>query len=97
MDKFLLNSKLNPKLEPTWKGFLAIFSAWLLEEDLPFTVGEAPGLARLFEYVDVPFGLPSDTTVCNELAKIFSAPHATVVEELLVCTLYWVPKIYLVF
>lgn len=84
MEGFLREGKLNPKIEPTRKGFLQIFSAWLLEEDLPWTTGESPGLARLFKYLQVRFPLPSDTTVRNTLAHIFSTLHATVVEELAV-------------
>ncbi|KAF8142376.1 hypothetical protein K438DRAFT_1450176, partial [Mycena galopus ATCC 62051] len=53
------------------KGFLTIFSAWLLEDDLPFTTGETPGIQRLFKYLKCKFLLPSDTTVRNTLARIF--------------------------
>lgn len=82
MEDFLLEGKLNPKLEPTRSGFLKIFSAWLLEQDLPFNTGEAPGLHRLFKYLEIRFLLPTDTAVRNTLAKIFIELHATVVEEL---------------
>jgi hypothetical protein len=85
MEDFLLEGKLNPKIEPSRAGFLKIFAAWLLEEDLPFTTGEAPGIKRLFEYLHVKYQLPSDTTVRNQLAHIFTSLHATVVEELSVC------------
>jgi hypothetical protein len=44
MEDFLLEGKLNPEIEPTRVGFLKIFAAWLLEEDLPFTTGESPGI-----------------------------------------------------
>ncbi|KZP08160.1 hypothetical protein FIBSPDRAFT_670922, partial [Athelia psychrophila] len=60
------------------KGFLQIFSAWLLEDDLPWTTGESPGLKRLFEYLHVRFSLPSDTTVRNTLAQIFITLHETI-------------------
>jgi hypothetical protein len=84
MEDFLLEGKLNPKIEPTCAGFLKIFAAWLLEEDLPFTMGESPGIKWLFEDLHVKYQLSSDTTVCNQLAHIFLTLHATVVEELLV-------------
>jgi len=82
MENMLLEGKLNPKIESTQKGFLKVFAAWLLEEDLPFTMGEAPGLKRLFHYLDIKYQLPSDTTVRNQLAHIFASLHSTVVEEL---------------
>jgi hypothetical protein len=84
MEEFLLNGKLNPKLDPTRKGFLQLFAAWILEQDLPFTTGETPGLKVLFEYLQIKFVLPSDTTVRNTLTHIFATLHATVVEELAV-------------
>ncbi|KAH9939193.1 hypothetical protein B0H21DRAFT_698533, partial [Amylocystis lapponica] len=37
MEKFLEDGKLNPHKDPTQKGFLCLFAAWILEEDLPFT------------------------------------------------------------
>ena len=82
MEEFLLEGKLNPKVEPTRTGFLKLFAGWLLEQDLPFTTGEAPGLKRLFEYLEIKYQLPSDTSVRNTLAHIFASLHATVVEEL---------------
>jgi hypothetical protein len=91
MEAYLLEGKLNPKIEPTRAGFLKLFAGWLLEEDLPFTTGEAPGLKRLFAYLDVKYQLPSDTTVRKTLAHVFASLHATVVEELSVrlwCILY---------
>lgn len=84
MQKYLEDGKLNPKHEPTRKGFLRLFAAWILEEDLPFVTGEAPGLHRLFEYLQVRFELPTDTTVRNTLAHIFADLHAEVVKELAV-------------
>lgn len=82
MEEFLLEGKLNPKIEPTRAGFMKLFASWLLEEDLPFTTGEAPSLKRLFEYLEVKYQLPTDTAVRNTLAHIFATLHATVVEEL---------------
>ncbi|KAF7360903.1 Eukaryotic translation initiation factor 3 [Mycena sanguinolenta] len=72
MEQFLIDGQLNPTIVPTQKGILTIFSAWLLENDLPFTTGETPGIQRLFKYLKCKFLLPSDTTVRNTLAPIFS-------------------------
>jgi hypothetical protein len=82
MEQFLLERKLNPAIVPTKKGFLRIFCAWILDEDLPWTTGESPMLKNLFKYLNVNYGLPSDTTVCNELSKIFIELHHDVVSEL---------------
>jgi hypothetical protein len=82
MEDYLAEGKLNPKMFPTKAGFLKHFAAWLIEEDLPFTTGEAPGLLRLFKYVDVTYQLPSDTTVRNVLTKIYAELHGEVVREL---------------
>ncbi|KAJ7725138.1 hypothetical protein DFH07DRAFT_694107, partial [Mycena maculata] len=45
--------------------FLKIFAAWIIEDDLPFTTGETPGIRRFHFY------LPSDTSVHNTLAKMY--------------------------
>ena len=82
MQDLLLKEKLNPKIKPTHAGFLNIFAVWLLEEDLPCTTGKSPGTQWLFEYFQVKYQFPSDTTVCNQMAHICSTLHATIVEEL---------------
>ena len=69
---------------PTKAGFLKHFTAWLIEEDLLFTTGEAPGLHRLFKYLEITYQLPSDMTVRNVLARIYAEPHGEVIHELLV-------------
>ncbi|KAK7047043.1 hypothetical protein R3P38DRAFT_3423826 [Favolaschia claudopus] len=71
MEEFLISGQLNPAIVPTRKGFLTIFSAWILEDDLPFTTGETSGIKRLFQYLKCKFVLPSDTLVRNTLARIF--------------------------
>jgi hypothetical protein len=79
MALYLKEGELNPAIEPTQKGFLRLFSAWILDESLPWTTGEAPSLHILFKYLKIRFILPSDTTVRNQLAKIFAELHAKVV------------------
>lgn len=85
MEEFLKEGALNPALDPTQKGFYKVFAAWILEDDLPFTTGETSGIKRLFKYMQSRFSLPSDTTVRNELARIFSHLHGTVKNELKAC------------
>ncbi len=82
MADMLKEGKLNPKIEPSRAGFLRVFAAWILDDDLPFTTGETLSIKRLFDYLHIKFQLPSDTTVRNTLAKIFITLHGTVVEEL---------------
>ncbi len=84
MEAYLKEGALNPALEPTQIGFQRLFAAWLFEDDLPFTTGESPGLARLFKYLKINVLLPSDTTVRNTLGRIFIDLHGTVVRELTV-------------
>jgi hypothetical protein len=84
MAAYIEEGKLNPAHHPTKKGFLRHFAAWILEDDLPFTTGETPGIRRLFQYLQVTYSLPSDTAVRNQLAKIYVHLHGEVVKELAV-------------
>lgn len=79
MDDYLNEGKTNPSIEPTYLGFRRIFSAWLIDEGLPWTTGEAPALKKLFKYLKIDFNLPSDTTVRKELDSIFNELEAKVV------------------
>ena len=63
MDAYLKEGELNPEIVATYKGFLRIFAAWIFDESLPWTTGEAPTLQMLFKYLRVAYPLPSDTTV----------------------------------
>jgi hypothetical protein len=84
MARYMEEGQINPETVPTQKGFYRIFAAWILDESLPWTTGEAPTLRALFKYLKVHFLLPSDTTVRNYLAHIFNELHQTVVRELAV-------------
>ncbi|KAI9450260.1 hypothetical protein F5148DRAFT_1290930 [Russula earlei] len=81
MAEYLKAGKLNPAIMPTQKGFLRLFSAWILDESLPWTTGKAPSLDILLKYLKVKFILLSDTTVRNQLGKIFLELHGKVVHE----------------
>ena len=82
MADYIEEGKLNPKIEPTRSAFLKIFAAWILEDDLPFTTGETPGIGRLFKFMGCKYTLPSDTTVRHTLDNIFTILHCAVVKEL---------------
>jgi len=74
--------KLNPKTYPTKAGFLRHFAAWLIE-DLPFTTGEAPGLHRLFKYLEITYqtSLGHDSSQCSR-KNFMLRLHGEVVREL---------------
>jgi hypothetical protein len=81
MESFLKEGELNPEVIATYKGFLRIFSAWIIDESLPWSTGEAPTLQMLFRYLKITYQLPSDTTVRNQLVHIFEELHGKVVRE----------------
>jgi len=81
MEVFLKQGELNPEVTATYAGFLRIFAAWIIDESLPWTTGEAPTLQMLFKYLKVIYALPSDTTVRNQLVRIFEELHGKVVHE----------------
>ena len=81
MEMYLKEGELNLEIITTYKGFLHIFLSWIFNKSLPLTTGEAPTLQMLFKYLKVTYPLPSDTTVCNQLAIIFAELHGKVVRE----------------
>ncbi|KAF5372081.1 hypothetical protein D9758_005095 [Tetrapyrgos nigripes] len=82
MEQFLKAGKENPGNKPTYQGFLQVFSAWIFEDDLAFTVGESPACKRVFDYLKIKFKLPTDTTVRKTLDSIVESLHSTVVREI---------------
>lgn len=89
MENYLREGKLNPALNPTQIGFNRVFAAWIIEDDLAFTTGESPGIQRLFDYIGSRFGLPSDTTVRNTLAKLYCEMFETIKSELAVSIFFF--------
>lgn len=88
MASYLKEGKLNPQVVATYKGFLCIFAAWILDKSLPWTTGEAPTLRMLFKYLKVNYELASDTTVHNQLVHVFEELHGKVVREFAVLLQY---------
>lgn len=84
MKEYLKEGALNLAIIATQKGFLHIFSAWILDKSFPWTTVEAPTLHALFKYLKIKFTLPSDTTVRNQLAQIFIELHGKVVKAFMV-------------
>jgi hypothetical protein len=89
MENYLRVGKLNPALNPTQIGFNRVFAAWIIEDDLAFTTGESSGIQRLFDYMGSRFGLPSDTTVRNTLAKLYCEMFETIKSELAVSIFFF--------
>ena len=85
MEAYLKEGELNPEVIATYKGFLHIFSASIINESLPWTAGEAPTLQMLFIYLKITYQLPSDTTIHNQLAHIFEELYGKVIHEFAVC------------
>jgi len=81
MREYLRDGELNPAITTTQTWFYHLFAAWILDESLPWTAGEAPTLQMLFKYLKVNFILSTDTTVWNHPAKIFVELHGKVVRE----------------
>ncbi|KAJ6625138.1 hypothetical protein B0H10DRAFT_2212148 [Mycena sp. CBHHK59/15] len=82
MEDFLVEGKLNPTINTTQKNFYKIFSAWIIEDDLLFSTGETVGINRLFRFMHSRYELPSDTTVHNTLAKMYTEMYDTLISEL---------------
>ncbi|TDL22028.1 hypothetical protein BD410DRAFT_695514, partial [Rickenella mellea] len=59
MAEYMLEGILNPQVIPTQRGFVRLITAWILEEDLPFTTAQMGGFARLLKYLSVHFILPT--------------------------------------
>lgn len=79
MAAYLKRGELNPQVIPSQTGFLRLFAAFVLDESLPWTIGEAPSLHLLFKYLKISFTLPADSTVRNYLTKIYNELHGKVV------------------
>jgi hypothetical protein len=84
MGDFLIEGKLNPAINSTQGNFLKIFAAWIIEDDLPFTTGETPGIERLFAFLRTRYHLPSDTSVRNALAEMYIDMYNLIKSELAV-------------
>jgi hypothetical protein len=88
MTQWLKDVGIDCDAMPSRKNFLYHFAAWLLEEDLPWTTGEAPSLKRLFKWLQIKYELPSDTTVRNVVAELYALLHGEVVKALAVSNLF---------
>jgi hypothetical protein len=61
----------NPMIPDTQAGFNQLFCEWVIQTDQPFTVGEAPSLAKLFCFVNVSLNfIKSFTRLLGVLGKV---------------------------
>ncbi|KAJ7909790.1 hypothetical protein B0H13DRAFT_1582110, partial [Mycena leptocephala] len=70
MGDFLIEGKLNPAINSTQGNFLKIFAAWIIEDDLPFTTGETPGIERLVRNALAKMYIDMYDLIKSELAAI---------------------------
>ncbi|KAI4293675.1 hypothetical protein K525DRAFT_174621, partial [Schizophyllum commune Loenen D] len=62
-------------------GFNRVFASWCFVDGMPFSAGETTAAARMFAYIKCNFSLPSDTTVRNQVARIFLDLRAASVQS----------------
>jgi hypothetical protein len=84
MQEMVRQGLLNPMVPITQNGFNRHFAAWLVEDNLPWTTGESPGLRRVFWYIKCKLELPSDTTVRQHVTLLYVELLRSVVNELTV-------------
>lgn len=92
MADFIEEGKKNPAIVPTQEGFTNHICRWIVAAHLPFTIAESEEFKAIFEYLKIPFKLPTDTTVSKKLHKMHTELKDTVVRELSVIdhsTRFW--------
>jgi hypothetical protein len=83
MDNFSARGIQNPAKVVTNKGFREHLVKGLIEDDLPYSLGEKPGMQKLFRYV-LPRGIssPSHQTVRRDLDKLYDKVNEKVNQKL---------------
>jgi len=77
----------NPEKKVTRKGFREFMVKGIVEDDLPYSLGEKGGMSKLFEYV-LPrgFAIPSHQTVRHDLDILYEKLNTKVNTQLKVST-----------
>jgi hypothetical protein len=72
MDNFSIRGLQNPTKAVTSKGFRERLVKGIIEDDLPYSLGEKAGMSKLFEYL-LPRGIstPSHQTVRRDLDMLY--------------------------
>jgi hypothetical protein len=88
MDGFSARGIDNPAKAVTSKGFREYLVKGIIEDDLPYSLGEKAGMSKLFEYV-LPRGIttPSHQTVRRDLDILYEKLNEKLNKELKVSTL----------
>ena len=85
MQKFNERGCENPAREVTQKGFRQHFVKAIIEDDLPYSFGEKPGIQKCFLYI-LPKGYPilKHQTVRRDLDLLYSEMNVRISLMLLV-------------
>ena len=72
MDRFSARGLQNPAKAVTRKGFWEHLVKGIIEDDLPYSLGEKAGMSKLFEYL-LPYGMstPSHQTIRRDLDVLY--------------------------
>jgi hypothetical protein len=73
MDRFSARGLQNPEKTITNKGFRERLVKGIVEDDLPYSLGEKSGMSKLFDYL-LPRGIstPSHQTVRRDLSVLYN-------------------------
>jgi hypothetical protein len=83
MDNFSARGLQNPAKTVTSKGFRERLVKGIIEDDLPYSLGEKPGMSKVFDYV-LPRGIPtpSHQTVRRDLDILYEKLDEKLNEQL---------------
>jgi hypothetical protein len=86
MEKFSPQGLCNPAKAVTSKGFQEHLVKGIIENDLPYSLGENPGMLKLFGDL-LPYGIvsPSHQTIQHELNVLYDELDEKVDKILQVC------------
>jgi len=87
MDHFTACGLQNPERTVTSKGFCERLVKGIIEDDLPYSLGEKSGMLKLFDYL-LPRGIstPSHQTVRRDLDILYDKLDMELNQRLMVCT-----------
>jgi len=88
MDHFSAHGLQNPEKTVTSKGFRERLVKGIIEDDLPYSLGEKSGMSKLFDYL-LPRGIstPSHQTVRRDLDILYGKLDDKLNQRLKVCTI----------
>ena len=83
MQDFTTRGYENPEKTVTKKGFRELLVKGIIEDDLPYSLGEKSGMSKLFKYL-LPYGfaVPSHQTVWRDLDTLYEKLSSKVDQEL---------------